>query len=51
MNITACSVEVTYPESSNDPVVILQVAQNKQVNEEEKSQLQSLVNDLVTEGV
>jgi hypothetical protein len=47
--VTACSVEVTYPEGTNGPVIILRMAQNKQVDEEEKSRLQSLVNDLVTE--
>jgi hypothetical protein len=37
--VTACSVEVTYPEGSNDLVVILRIAQNKLVDEEEKSKL------------
>jgi hypothetical protein len=46
--VTACFVEVTYPEGSNDPVVILRMAQNKPVDEREKLNLQSLVDDLVT---
>jgi hypothetical protein len=47
--VTACSVEVTYPVStSNNPVVILRMAQNKPVDEKEKLNLQSLVNELVS---
>jgi hypothetical protein len=45
--VTACSLEVT--KDSNYPVVILRIAQNKLVDEEEKSKLQSLVDELVTE--
>jgi len=44
--VTACSIEVMYPEVGDDPVVILRMAQNKQVDEEEKLKL---VNDLVME--
>ena len=47
--VTACSVEVTYSEGSNDPEVVLRIAQNKLVDEKEKSNLQSLVDELVTE--
>ena len=49
--VTACSVEVTYPEleGSNDLDVVLRIAQNKLVDEKEKSNLQSLVDELVTE--
>jgi hypothetical protein len=46
---TACSVEVSFSQGSDNPVIILRVPQNKQVDEEEKSKLQSLVDVLVKE--
>jgi hypothetical protein len=46
--VTACSVEVTYTEDSDDPVFILRIAHNKLVNEKERSELQSLVDELVS---
>jgi hypothetical protein len=52
-SVTACSVEVSYPngsdgpEGSGGPEVILRVAQNKGVDEAELAKLQSLVDGLV----
>ena len=47
--VTACSFEMTYPEGSNDPVVTLRIAQNKLVDQKERSKLQSMVDELVRE--
>jgi hypothetical protein len=46
--VTALSVEGTSPEDSDDLVFILRIAQNKLVTEKEKSELQSLVEELVS---
>jgi hypothetical protein len=48
-DVTACSVEVSYPNGSGGPKVILRVAQNKGVDEAELAKLQSLVDGLVRE--
>jgi len=50
-NVTACSVEVSYPagNDTNNSMIILRVAQNKEVEREEITKLQSLVDGFVNE--
>ena len=50
-DVTACSVEVSYPagNDTNNPMIILRVAQNKEIKREEITNLQSLVAGLVNE--
>lgn len=47
--VTACSVEVSYPNGNPTPMVILRIAQNNLVGGEELAKLQTLVDDLVQE--
>jgi hypothetical protein len=47
--VTACSVELLYPEGGGNPIILLRVAQNKRVQREEIAQLQRLVDGLVEE--